>query len=371
MRNSRHRELRQVRSSTVHRNNKVFTRKSHTRNVQVSSETHAMFNKKIEKSKQIKDIVDKDISSKKLDARHVVGEIDGGTSNGTRKLEVDNEHLYHKPIYGENITIYDSRFSRNAVKLNRPTDRNTQRVLSLQTTLDIYRKIKENPNYLVTHGEDIKGFQIHRELASKALAKKLGLDHIPDVGINSVKIGGKKHFGLLSKDIRQKATDKQATSLADSGLRYEDLSLNDRRYGDKVIFDYLIGNSDRHIENTYVDKNFKMLGIDMGLSFPIQNKYYFGSGFMGHPTNQAQFNKAAEWHNHVITDELISRLNEIRSSDIGNFEQYVEYIADNIGKSEAIAFIYRLSKLYQFISSGKNTIKDFNDYIITNTQIQD
>ncbi len=141
------------------------------------------------------------------------------------------------------------------------------------------------------------------------------------------------------------------------------LGKEDPRTMDKLVFDRLIGNTDRHSNNMLVGQNketgkHEMLGIDHGFTFPNNNKVFnkVSNGktdgttgkYVDRHTQQAfetEFNKGK------VSNEFAKKM--IAFKQDGSMQKYVNELAKNVGKSEAVEFIARFNKELNSIVSKK------------------
>jgi len=122
---------------------------------------------------------------------------------------------------------------------------------------------------------------LDREVATAALGKALGMDHIPEISVRKEQVDNAngEQLGLVVGDIVKdfkKDDTKQIVKGAESPLLQLKATRTDPKIGDKAMFDYLIGNLDRHQNNYFLRENgngsVDFLGFDHGLSFPSTNK---------------------------------------------------------------------------------------------------
>ncbi len=139
-----------------------------------------------------------------------------------------------------------------------------------------------------------------REVATSILADLMGMDHVTSTAKRT-------QMGLLST-ISQSVHDKYKDThdnimLHDDFVKHKKLehgnkvsldreslldrvSKEDPNRGIKAIFDFIIGNTDRHIGNMAIGKNkesgnYEMLAFDHGLTFPNNNdKYMNGNDYI-------------------------------------------------------------------------------------------
>ena len=191
----------------------------------------------------------------------------GGITSGVSKFNVGDNSFYFKPSQGEKFFKNNGDNIRAGVKLyNKKTGE--------QITPDELKKIPENKQ------KNYRGWLSTREDLAYKISNRLGLKHIPPTATRKVK--GKN--GVVISDIYTHYKDKyekiinieEAIGLDKDNL--QGLIKKDERIGDKAVFDYIIGNTDRHIGNFLVgrtkDGKYEMIGFDQGLSFPDNMKNY-------------------------------------------------------------------------------------------------
>jgi hypothetical protein len=239
-------------------------------------------------------------------------------------------------------------FVRQSVKLN-----NRENGSELSKLSD-YRNLRKNET---DFGRDkYKGHLLDREAAVAILGKTLGMDHLPDAAIRKVNIDGKEQTGIMVRDIREQFKKPGATigKAYDVYLTFMDMARTDKKLGDKLAFDLLIGNTDRHYGNVMVrSKNNKheFLAFDQGLSFPNSNKTYTDRDF----TNQHNFLKNAG--NVPLTANFVEKFGDFLND--GGFEKMRDYIKENIGDKEADAFTERtVFFAYEMFFEKSKTVGD-------------
>lgn len=163
------------------------------------------------------------------------------------------------------------KFLRKDIHLN---NRETNKKLSFEEHL----KARTMPD----HGRgQYKGHMMDREVATSALAKALKMDHIPEITVKRSKVDesdSKNKLGLVVRDIPEQFVrddTKRIVTGKEEKKSLDTLRQTDKKIGDKAVFDYLIGNLDRHHGNYFIrvngDDTMDMLGFDHGLSFPSTN----------------------------------------------------------------------------------------------------
>jgi hypothetical protein len=120
-----------------------------------------------------------------------------------------------------------------------------------------------------------------REVMSSRLADELGFDHMPPAEkktLSGMETLVTQSVHTLYKDkYKQIRNDAECLFPKDGklgNLIFSEIA-NDPKIADKVLFDNLIGNMDRHEGNMFVgtraDGVKEMIGIDQGMSFPNSN----------------------------------------------------------------------------------------------------
>lgn len=173
------------------------------------------------------------------------------------------------------------------------------------------------------------------------------MDHIPDVTVRSVD----GQLGVLSKDVLQQFKQPDTKEIVKGyqdifGLSH--LAKTDKKIGDKAMFDYLIGNSDRHTNNYFIrtngDDTKTFIGFDHGFTFPTDSAAISKYGGSGNIKNHPGFNKPA-------TPEFVQTFTNLVES--GHMNQMTKFIAANIGKTESESFNQRVQTLAKKFEMNK------------------
>ena len=215
----------------------------------------------------------------------------------------------------------------------------------------------------------------HREVLASDIAQVFQMDNIPKTTWTSVAHQGKSFGeGTFQLDAKQSLmnlgyTDETACFHDWEGVQKERLK-NARRgdalYGmtpmehkhmnreatlknggmDLAVFDFIIGNTDRHGLNYFVGKNsktgeFKLNGIDHGLAFPNSTKFSFNdfknsfAGLWNHAVRHGQNIDCTDKFKKVLTDRstaqhLDSLLEKSQLTEIeqkGVRDRYISVVA--------------------------------------------
>lgn len=276
-------------------------------------------------------------------------ENEGNVTKGIKFIKMDDGNGKEVGGFFKDIDrdpfLHNGRFLRGTIRLN---DKKTGQVI---TSTDRYRELAKKTD----HGRDeAKGHMMDREVAVAALSKALGMDHLPEASLRRLDIDGKKRMGVMVRSIHDQfgEPDAMITKAGDDMYTAYDLvSKHDKKFGDKLMFDLLIGNTDRHANNWMLkekDGKGEFLAFDQGLSFPnSNNKYVNGDDFR----NQSLFFRKAE--DKELTSGFMQRFNKFLAD--GGFESMSEFIKDNIGDKEAAAFTERTAFFADAIFNKKKT----------------
>jgi len=209
----------------------------------------------------------------------------------------------------------------------------------------------------------------------------LKMDHLPDGSIREIttrKQNGEpqQEIGFVSGSLLDKykedgAEIKKAADISkDKGKKsvnlLTELRKTDPKIGDKIMFDYLIGNTDRHQNNFFVKekgdvgaKSYEMLDFDHGLTFGNSNNALInhnGYGYNGWDGAARTWKILSEITK--ITPEFANSLNDIvndvEQNNGGQFKELTSYIEQKIGKTEASAFIDRFSDVVEGVLGNNN-----------------
>lgn len=240
-------------------------------------------------------------------------------------------------------------------------------------------------------------------MATIALSKALGMDDyitngtLREIEISKFNGGTTKQLGFLSQNVQSKYQSNNHTlfegaelysresssSTLDDGItskNYElnELSKRDPRMGDKIVFDYLMGNTDRHGLNYFIQKpinkkdpTLSMKGFDNGLSFGNDNNRLHdskGFGFNGRPSSaQNKLLKVSE--NTKITQvfkDTFSKFVKESATEGSDYKYMMSFIQEKIGTTEAIQFKKRVENMAKSILNKKHenlsqTFKDMQE----------
>jgi hypothetical protein len=197
---------------------------------------------------------------------------------------------------------------------------------------------------------------IDREITTYGIAKALKMDHLPS--ITKREIDGKQ--GSIADDLVGKFKDENTSfikkySLTTGDDAFSEIAKTDKRAGDKALFDFIVGNADRHGGNFFHKKNkdgsSELLAFDHGFTFPSSNSLYFMMDYH----NQDKFNNAMQ--NSPLTNEFITNLKSFIEG--GDMQKSIDHIKNTIGPKEAAAFKERMELVQNKVIKGSaRTTKD-------------
>lgn len=338
---SKTQKLVHVKGTVVHGKDKAYLRDQHNRKMEVAIDPNegksSYISGKITNTLQSGKITD----IKNIEDLGKAGGVKRGITNGVKFLRISGDGpdspsktAYFKAIDDDPFISY-GRLLRSTIKLH---DKQTEKPLTHE---DEYYDVKKLPD---SGRETHKGYMLDRELATYALSQELGMDHLPEATARRIDINGNKQLGLVVRDLvdqyAENGFDIQKYSQAPSQFKtYDRMAQYDKKMGDKLAFDILIGNTDRHHGNMMVKHNNKdkaeMLAFDQGLSFPDNNYKYVREDF----SNQYELYFAA--NNIKMTAGFVKNFADFVTGD--NFEPFVDYVKNNIGEDEADAFVDRVA----------------------------
>ena len=257
-------------------------------------------------------------------------------TSGIQRFEVDGFGIYFKPNSGESFIASDGKPTKETIKLHTKDGK------------DVYdtKNIKEKDM------NKYKGQMSTREELAYKLSLQLGFDHIPPALTRMVK--GKR--GVVISDIYSHYKDKydKIFDVQDAILEHPEniigMARQDKRIGDKVTFDQIIGNTDRHEGNYLIGKTkngeYEMIAFDQGLSFPDDNKKMLEKDFK----KQREFMKITD-NKLKISNDFGNRL--IRQRESLDFDDFVNELENRVGTNEKNAFIERVDNLVNKIKKNK------------------
>jgi len=228
-----------------------------------------------------------------------------------------------------------------------------------------------------------KGWMVNRELASLALGKMLKMDHLPEGSIREIttrKPNGEsmQELGFVSENLVQKLAEDGAIiktgvetvgGLGDNGI-FDNIAATDKKFGDKILFDYLIGNTDRHQNNFFAKRtqqagktHYEMLGFDHGLSFGKSNKdtlnnIYYGFNGQAGPAVQLKYQSQFT----TVTKEFVNAVNDVINdfydNNGGKFKELTDFIEQKIGKNESDSFKDRFADVVEGLLANNDKNAD-------------
>jgi len=196
---------------------------------------------------------------------------------------------------------------------------------------------------------------IDREMATTLIGKALGMDHLPDVAIRD--IDGK--VGSIAENLIELHSNENIASINKYEITggdeaFKQIAKTDPKAGDKALFDFIIGNADRHggnfLHKLKKDGNSEMLAFDHGFTFPSSNSLHQSMDYF----NQEKFDNYMK--DSKFTDQMIDNIKEFIKS--GASKKASDFIVEKIGKKEAGAFNERMSLIQEkVLNKGARTTK--------------
>jgi len=238
--NSKHKKLVDVKGTVVNDQDGAYFRKQHQRNQMVNQQPtkHPWITSKLNNTMRAGEV--QSISDLKI------GE--GGITPGVKVIEIKTPEGqtttgFFKDIDSEPFTL--GGFIRDTIRLN---DKKTGDTINDR---DAYRDLKQEKD----HGRaKVKGHMLDREVATFTLGQALGMDHLPEASVRRLEIDGEKKLGIMIRNIHDqfKEPGYTITKAKHADYKYNDfdsIADYDPKIGDKLAFDLLIGNTDRHRGN--------------------------------------------------------------------------------------------------------------------------
>lgn len=197
---------------------------------------------------------------------------------------------------------------------------------------------------------------IDREMATTLIGKALKMDHLPDSVIREIdgKVGSiAENLIELHGSDNVKSINKYELTTGDDA--FKQISSSDKKAGDKALFDFIIGNADRHggnfLHKVTKDGKSEMLAFDHGFTFPSSNSIHQMMDYH----NQEKFDNTMK--DVKFTEEMVKNVDEFIKS--GASKKAAEFINEHIGKKESDAFNERMSLIKQkVISKGVRTTRE-------------
>lgn len=291
----------------------------------------------------------KTVENKSIESVSKLKKNDGGISDGVEKVTFkDGKTAFFKPAEGE-------PFVR---KVSSPQDQPNLNFESFhlnnknneKLSLTDHKKYQNKEN--AGRGE-VKGHMIDREMATSLIGKALGMDHLPDVGIRTID----NRVGSIAENLIELHSGDNVTAINKYEITtgddaFKQIAKTDPKAGDKALFDFIVGNADRHggnfLHKLKKDGNSEMLAFDHGFTFPSSNSLHQSMDFY----NQEKFDNYMK--NSKFTDQMIQNVKKFITS--GASKKASEFIADKIGKKEAGAFNERMSLIQEkVLNKGART----------------
>lgn len=202
---------------------------------------------------------------------------------------------------------------------------------------------------------NIKGHMIDRELVTTLVGKALKMDHLPNTAIREIN----GNLGSVAENLIElhKGSDVESINkyeITTGDDAFKQISKTDRKAGDKALFDFIVGNADRHggnfLHKLKKDGVSELLAFDHGFTFPSSNSLYTMLDFY----NQDKFDNYMK--DVEFTDQMVDNVKEFYKS--GSSKKMSSVIEAKIGKKEAVAFNERMSFVYEKITKGARTTKE-------------
>lgn len=205
----------------------------------------------------------------------------------------------------------------------------------------------------------VTGHMVDREAATSFIGKALEMPNLADIAIREID----GHLGSISSDLNQVHGDDNTEfikkyTITTGNEGFAAIAKTDQHAGNNALFDFLIGNADRHGGNFLhkQDKNgiSTMLAFDHGFTFPSSNSLYQALDYH----NQSEFDNAMK--DVPFTKEFVEKFKKFSSSE--DYKKISSFISSNIGKKEAVAFKERVDFITNKIINGKARTTKEVDY---------
>ena len=298
----------------------------------------------LKKNNSKQNINDKDISESKP-----LGDEESGISSNVQLVTFkDGSTGYFKPVTGEPFVSKVSspqdqpNLNFNSYHLN---NKNGEK-LSIEEHGDYQKK----PN---SGRGEVKGQMIDREVLTYAIGKALKMDHLPETNIKEIN----GTYGSIAENLHEKHKNDDVDfinkyEVTGGDAAFAEIAKTDKKAGDKALFDFIVGNADRHGGN-FLHKKLKsgtseMLAFDHGFTFPSSNSIY---QFMDY-YNQEKFDNAMK--DVQFTEQMVENVKNFVNGQ--EYKNIVSMIENKIGKKEAGAFKERISLVYdKIVNNGAKT----------------
>lgn len=263
-----------------------------------------------------------------------------GISGGTVSFTANGKKYYHKPVSGEKFVSGNGKFIKDSIRLN-----NKETGKPLEDPHGYKMVMKNAPDLY-------KGKMADREEMSFKLSERLGLDHV----VKTEKTNLTGQVGSTTLDAHEQFKDRytEIDDIASYANKHDGKSMlsviakEDPRRAEKAIYDFLIGNMDRHSNNMLGGKNKKtgkmeMIAFDNDQTQPNSNKTYL---------NKERDYKVQQIFNDLMSTgskpsiDFVGKLDNFRKNK-QQFTEFVTEIKDKIGEKEAISFVDRYSAMLQ------------------------
>ncbi len=208
-----------------------------------------------------------------------------------------------------------------------------------------------------------------REIATLGLAKMLNMDHITNGTVRKIKKkDGTTEMGYVSENATQQFAEDGATVIRGDqhGSSLLEVGKYDKKMADKSAFDYMSGQTDRHVGNLFIKDGVnskgltqEMIGFDHGLSFGNDNNSLRNHSFYGHDAASSRNNLVKSGSQQNFTKGFKQALEKVvqgaEGPDGGQFGEMMSFIDQKIGTKEADAFASRFSDVVESVLGAEST----------------